>query len=658
MKLLFKTGMVLLSVFATIGVSAAAKTYTVSSPDKSVKIDVTVGDKITYTVSKNGNVMIAPSEISMTLGNGTVFGVKAKLSANQKSVVETIDSPTYRARKIDVKYNQLDLHNSAFGIQFRAFDEGAAYRFYANKLPQTTVKNELAEFNFDADYNAFVPYSVSESRPFDTSCESEYEYIPLSKFNTAKLAIMPTLVDMGAKGKVLITESDLEDYGGMLLGYDAANKGLTGKLAGYPKKTSIGTTRCKEFVDEHDDFVAKVSGTRTFPWRVIAIALEDKELPTNSMVYALASPNRIGDTSWIRYGKSAWDWWNNWNISHVDFKAGINTATYKYFIDFAAKNGLEYVILDEGWSKPSDGNVLQSIPSIDLPEIVTYGKQKGVGVIIWVVGKTLDKVVEEACQKYSAMGVAGYKVDFIDRNDQEAVRMVYHIASVAAKYKMLVDFHGIYKPTGLSRTYPNVVNYEGVFGLEQLKWSNPNMPKYDVTIPFIRMVPGPMDYTQGAMRNCAYGVFNNVYSAPMSQGTRSHQVGEYVVFDSPLVMLCDSPSFYEKEPETLSFISRIKTTSPDQTQILDGKVGEYIITARRTGDKWYVGGLTDWTARTVEVPMTMLGEGTYNVEMMTDGVNSNRSGEDYKITKRTVTSQDIIKIDMARGGGFAMIISK
>ncbi len=645
-------------LFSLTAVAAAPKEYGLSSPDGKIKVTVKAGEILTYEVSRDGKTIIAPSRIAMTLDGDVVWGDNAKFSAKKNSVNETIASPTHRHKTVDVKYNELDLRGSKFGVQFRAFDNGVAYRFYTNaKNVPATVTGEVAEFNFDEDYTAYIPYSRDRNEPFHDSFESRYTVTPMSQFDMTNTAFMPLLVDLKDAGKVLIMESDLESYGGMLLAYNPEKGGFKGLLPKYPKSFKRGTTRCKNFVSETEDYIAKLDGARTFPWRVVAYAKTDIELPTNDLVYALASPCRIDDTSWIKPGKSAWDWWNNWGISNVDFKAGINTQTYKYFVDFAADNGLDYIILDEGWSTPSEGDVMKTIPSINLPEIAAYAKSKGIGVIIWVVGNVLDEKLEEACKTYSEMGIAGYKVDFIDRTDQQAVDMVYRIAEVAAKYNMLVDYHGIYKPTGLSRTYPNVINYEGVFGLEQLKWSNPDMPLYDVTMPYIRMVPGPVDYTQGAMRNANKGNFREIYSTPMSQGTRAHQVATYVVFDSPLVMLCDTPTNYIKEPETTSFIARIPTAA-DKTQVLQGKVGEFIVTARKAGDNWYVGGLTSWTGREIELPLDFLGDGEYKAEIMTDGVNASRIGEDYSLETRDVKSSDVLKIKMVGGGGFAMIITK
>ena len=401
--------------------------------------------------------------------------------------------------------------------------------------------------------------------------------------------------------------------------------------------------------------IARVDGRRSYPWRIVAYAATVTELPVNDMVWQTAEASRVADASWVRDGKIAWDWWNNWGVYGVDFKSGINTETYKYFIDFAAANGIEYVALDEGWGV-RDGDVMHVVPEIDLPEIVSYARGKKVGIILWVVAKVLDDKLEEACRYYSELGVAGWKVDFIDRQDQAAVERVYRIADAAARYRMIVDFHGVYKPTGLQRTYPNVVNFEGIFGLEQLKWTDKtaaDMPAYDCTFPFIRQVAGPVDYTQGAMRNASRKNFRAVNNHPMSQGTRAHQVATYVVFDSPLVMLCDSPTAYEKEPETLDYIVRFPTRF-DQTLIPAGEIGRYIVTARRAGDRWYLGALTNWDAREVEVKLDFLGDGRWKARIFRDGVNADRYGEDYLLEERTVTAADSLAMPMAPGGGYAV----
>ncbi len=410
------------------------------------------------------------------------------------------------------------------------------------------------------------------------------------------------------------------------------------------------------YSDGRHDYIARVEGTRTYPWRILAVADEDRELPTNDLVYALAAENRIGDCSWVKPGKVAWEWWNDWGLTGVDFEPGINTRTYKAYIDFAADYGLEYVVLDEGWSDPKAGDVMSVVEQIDLPELVRYADAKGVGLMLWVVGNVLDAKLEEACSYYAGLGIRGFKVDFIDRDDQKAVELVYRLARVAAAHRLVLDIHGVYKPTGQNRTYPNIINFESVFGLEELKWSNPDMPLYDVTFPFIRMVQGPVDYTPGAYRNATREGFRIDYRNPMSQGTRAHQVAAYVVFDAPLVMLCDSPTRYMADEACTRFIASLPVVF-DTTRVLAGEIGEYIVTARKRQDCWYVGGLTGWTPRTLDVDLSLLDPGReYTATLLADDGRSAAEPARYVLSTQRVTSATRLQIPVAPGGGFALKI--
>lgn len=399
------------------------------------------------------------------------------------------------------------------------------------------------------------------------------------------------------------------------------------------------------------EYIAKVNGTRNFPWRAVVIIDNDASLANNDMVQKLASPSRLADASWIKPGKVAWDWWNDWNISHVDFRAGINTPTYKYYIDFASANKIEYIILDEGWSNALD--LMNLSPKINLKEIIEYGKQKNVGIILWASWYAVNQKMEEAFSKYAAMGVKGFKIDFMDRDDQKMVSSLYSIAKKAAEYKLLLDFHGMYKPTGMQRTYPNVVNFEGVKGMENNKWTpNDDVPHYDVTIPFIRMMAGPMDYTPGAMRNATKSYFSPNNSLPMSQGTRCHELAKYIIFEAPLQMLSDNPTAYMKEQESTDFIAKIPTTF-NETVALKGKVGEYVAIARKKNNTWYVGAMSNWNERDLEINFSFLGAGNYEAEIFKDGINADRDATDYKKEIISVTSNQKINIHIAPGGGWA-----
>ena len=365
------------------------------------------------------------------------------------------------------------------------------------------------------------------------------------------------------------------------------------------------------------------------------------------------------DISWIKPGKVAWDWWNNWNIWGVDFKAGINNETYKYYIDFAAEKGIEYVILDEGWAVNGKADLFQVVPEIDLPMLVKYAESKGVGIVLWAGYAAMDKDMERVCQHYSEMGVKGFKVDFMDRDDQIVVNFYERMAATAAKYHLFIDFHGAYKPTGLSRTYPNILNYEGVFGLEQCKWikSDVDMMQYDVTIPFIRMLAGPMDYTPGAMRNASKNCYSPNWSEPMSQGTRCHQLAEYIVFDAPFAMLCDAPTAYRQEPECTELIASIPTVW-DETLMLGGQIGQYVVTAKRKGSVLYIGALTNWNKRSFELDLTKSGITSGTITMFVDGPNAHRKGVDYQKKEIPVPADGKLTLELAPGGGAVVIIRK
>ena len=467
------------------------------------------------------------------------------------------------------------------------------------------------------------------------------------------MSCLPALVDINGGPKIAITESDLEDYPGMYL-MGTNGKMLLGKFPAVAAKERQVRDRTVE-VTERADYIAETKGKRTFPWRILVIATQDRELLENQMVCKLAKPCQIEDPSWIRPGKVAWDWWNANNVFGVDFRAGVNTDTYKYYIDFASKYGIEYVILDEGWSNPAD--IFAISPDINIEEILEHARQKNVGIILWVVWKSLDDHLLEILDLFEKWGVKGIKVDFMQRDDQWMVNYYWRVAREAAKRKLLVDYHGAYKPAGLRRAYPNVITREGVRGLENNKWSNQPTPEHNVTLPFIRMLAGPMDYTPGAMINAQERSFRSIFERPMSMGTRCHQLAMYVVFESPLQMLCDSPSHYLREPECMEFLSKVPSVW-DKTIALEVKVGDYLLVARKSGAEWYVGAMTDWTKRQMTVDFSFLDDGDYNIEIYQDGINADRYGNDYKKVINKVSKGDKLQIQLAPGGGWAARIYK
>ena len=649
MKSTLKTLFVGFVALAAVSCCKAPEVVELTSPDGTTTLSLNLaGDALTWAVERNGVEAIAPSKLAMELYDGTVLGAAPEATCvKTKSVTETIEAPFYRQAEFTEEYNEALVRlKGNYAVRLRAYNSGVAYRFETKFGKPIVVKNEVAEFNFSPKSEVLAPYTDGYSNAF------QHVYTPstLAEMSGEKPVVLPLYVDMGQAGKALVCEADLEAYPGMFLRYDGQ---LMGEFAPLPDSTFIHHTRCMEKVATRHDYIASVEGKRSFPWRIVALADEDTELPVNNLVYALGSPNRIGDCSWVVPGKSAWEWWNDWGLTNVDFTPGINNQTYKYYIDFAAKYGLEYVILDEGWSNPKEGNIMGVIDEIDLPMLVEYASERGVNLLIWAVANVLDEKLEEACAHYAAMGIKGFKIDFIDRDDQFAVERIYRICEAAARHHLVLDIHGIYKPTGINRTFPNIVNFEGVFGLEELKWSNPDQPEYDVTFPYIRMVQGFCDYTQGAYRNAYKDEFKIDYYNPMSQGTRAHQAALYVVCDAPVSMLCDSPSLYEAEADCTEFIASIHTKF-EQTTILSGKVGESIVTARKADGVWYVGGMTDWSPRTVEVDFSFLGEGEHTAQILSDVKGGKAT--DYHITSVEVDAQTKLAVELNAGGGFVMIV--
>ena len=663
MKHLFLTIAVL---FAATVVFAESKSYILVSPDGKLNVTVEAGEGIAYSLSHEGDLLLDRSPIGMYLTDGTVFGgVQPVRKVTRRSVDQNLSAIMYKKSEVRDCFNEMILKFRKFSVIFRAYDDGMAYRFVSHIDGSYNVEIEMADFNFAQDWNMWAAYVSQHTETLETqyynSFESHYSYTPLSAWNKERLAFLPLMVDGPDGKKVVITEADLMDYPGMFLYNDDLSSGLSARFAPYPSKVEQGGHNNLQMeVRSGEPYIAKCEGQTEFPWRIVSVSEKDVQMADNDMVYRLATPSAQDlDWNWVRPGKVAWDWWNAWNIYGVDFKSGINNDTYKYYIDFASSHGIEYVILDEGWSVNLAADLFKVVPEIDLKDLVAYAAERNVGLILWAGYWAFDRDMEEVCRHYSEMGIKGFKIDFMDRADQYMVNFHKRAAETAAKYHMMVDFHGTYKPTGLHRTYPNVVNYEGVFGLENMKWSDGSVDQvtYEVTVPYIRMMAGPMDYTQGAMRNAARGSYRPVHDEGMSQGTRCRQLAEYVIFDSPLNMLCDSPSNYMNEKECTSFIAEIPTVW-DETVGIDGKVGDYIAMARRKGDVWYVGSMTDWEARTLKLDLSFLPEGEYVIEIYRDGVNADRAARDYKKVVTDLPADRIIVAEMAPGGGFVAKIMK
>ena len=646
----------LLLLIRNASFAAKEKKYVLSSPDGTLKVEISAGNELAYQVMHGNDTILSHSNIGLVLENGTIVGKTPRITGERRrKIKDNIESPFYRFKEFVATGNELDLKlKGGFGIIFRAYNEGVAYRFYTTQSSDIIIKEEQAEFNFKEDYTAYLPYTTNDKKPMAMAYQNVYDITPLSKAQP-KLAFLPVTVDCGSV-KLTLLESDLEAYPGVFVQSQQGKYGLKGVFAPYPAKTDFYPWRKQEYVTETTDFISRSRGSRSYPWRVLAITEKDTDMPVNNLVYALASPNRIGDTSWIKTGKVAWDWWNDWNLKGVPFKAGINMDTYKYYIDFASRNGLEFIVLDEGWYDPKSGDMLTVIPELDLPELIAYGKSKGVEIVLWTVFNVLDSQLEAACKKYADMGIKGFKVDFLDRDDQTAVEMVYRIAEMTARYKLTLDLHGIYKPTGINRTYPHIINFESVFGMEEVKWTDikNNMPLYDVTFPYIRMMAGPVDYTPGAMRNATKADWRAMYYTPASMGTRCHQLAAYIVHDSPFTMLCDAPTNYLNEQECVDFIASLPV-EVDSTFIASGELGKYIVTVRKKDVNWYIGGMTNWDERDVQLDFSFLPEGmSYTAVLFKDGVNANKQAEDYRKETIRIDKDSRLTLHLASGGGFAM----
>ena len=643
---------------------AAPRQYSVASPDGSIVVAIDPA-AISYSVSVDGDQVLAPSHLSLTLNDGTAYNGQVKFKkAVKTSVNQTIDAAIYRKAKIQDNYNQIELQYATFKVLFRAYNDGVAYRFVSLSKKPFEVKSEQVEFAFPDNRNAWIPFvNQNDEAEFDAqlhnSFENQYKYQDIAAWDVKHLAFLPLMIDAPKGVKLCISEADLLAYPGMFLYNGDCNNSLEGYFPKYPTSKDIGDGDGRSFyVRSTADYIAKCEAGCSFPWRLIGISRQDREMADNDMIYRLATPaDPSVDYSWVKPGKVAWDWWNNWNIYGVDFESGVNTDTYKYYIDFASKNGIDYVIMDEGWSVGFE-DLFHVVPEIDLQGIIDYGKEKNVGIILWAGYGPFQKDIEGACKKYSEMGVKGFKVDFMDSCDQPVVEFHRKAAETAAKYGLMVDFHGTYKPTGLHRTYPNVINYEGIYGQENMKWNDHcDQVTYDVTVPFIRFFAGPADYTQGAMRNANKENFRAVWDEAMSQGTRCHQLAMYVVFSSPLNMLCDAPTNYLNEAECTQFIAEIPEVW-DETVSLDGKVAEYSVIARRSGDTWYVGALGNWDERDLDIKCDFLPDGDYEVTIFQDGVNANKVARDYKKYTKDLCKCKKLHAHLASGGGYVAIIKK
>jgi alpha-glucosidase len=640
----------------TLGLTACAaaqqpRLFKVQSPDGATELTVAVGTQVTYSVTHRGRTVLLPSAISLNVRERRALGAGDQVKSETRRQVRDSVRPVAPTKSAVVpdRFNELRLRFAGYDLELRAYDEGVAYRWVLALGDSATIIGEQATFAVTRPATAIIGIDTT----FMTHYEPVFHRVQLDTLRDGRRALLPALVALDSGPKIAITESQLEDYPGMYL-----VAGAGGSAVGlFPQAALEEHARNDRsvMVTRRADYLARTSGRRPLPWRIVMIADDDKQLLLNQMVYLLAAPSRLTDTAWIKPGKVSWDWYNNLNLRGVSFRAGVNNDTYKYFIDFASKNGIPYVILDEGWYKL--GDLLTQAPNIDVPALVQYGASKNVGIVLWTTWSTLEAQMQPAMDQFQKWGVKGIKVDFMQRDDQRVVNYYYRVAREAAARHLLVDFHGAHKPAGLNRTWPNVLTFEGVHGLENNKWTDDVTPTHNVTLPFTRMLAGPMDYTPGAMLNAQPSEFRAIFNRPMSIGTRTHQLAMYVVFESPLQMLADSPSEYEREPDAMEWLRAVPVTW-DETRPLDAEVGNHVLVARRHGAEWFVGGMTNLHPSKLTLDLSFLGAGRWTMDAWSDGPNADRNGTDYKKERRSVTSADKITLMLAPGGGFAARLTR
>ena len=622
---------------------AGAKTYQLASPNGKLKVSIENDAKSTaFAITHGETPVLNRSALGISIEGGKTLGAE-KCKSSKASKGE--------------KCNALTHNYGKYAVEFRAYDQGVAYRFVTRFADSLTIANEQVEFCLPADCMAYEAPANSHHKTDDLrdqaycSFENTYQYAKLSNLNRQHLGLSPMLIELAGGKKLLIGDYNVRSYPGMFLLPSKGNV-VKGFFPPYPKHEYQGDhNNLQMIVDEWENYIAKTAGAHTFPWKMMLVAEHDADLLTTEVPLLLADAPVV-NANWVKPGKVAWDWWNDWNLKGVDFATGVNNRTYQYYIDFAAKHGIEYVILDEGWAVNKKADLMQVVPEIDLPMLVKYAADRGVDIVLWAGYKAFERDMENVCRHYSEMGVKGFKIDFMDRCDQKMMAFLEKAAATCAKYRLFCDFHGAPVPNGMTYTYPNVLNFEAVAGQEQVKWSKLkkfDQVRHETLLPFIRQVVGPMDYTQGAMRNSTKKSYYPCNSQPMSQGTRCRQLALYLIFDSPFNMLCDTPTNYEAEPECLDFISKVPVVW-DERRVLSAKIGEYVIEACRKGDTWYVGGITNWEARTVSLDLSFI-EGK-QMEMFADGINAHRHAEDYKKSVGTVPAT--LTVHLAPGGGFAL----
>jgi alpha-glucosidase len=637
----------------------AQRSYSVISPSGEISVSVTVGDSVYYSVNLIKEPLVTPSSIAMLSTGTKTFGIRSTVSkSTQRSVNETIINPVpFKRKNIPDHFNELTLHfRENFSLIFRAYDDGVAYRFTTALPDSLIVANEIATIQFPGNPKVYFPQVQKRDNVdiYHTSFEEPYRIVRIDSIRSNEIAFSPVLVDLG-KVKTVLTESDLIDYPGMFL-RGSGRPAFKGDFAAYPDREEIMGGEFKQpVVAARKNYIAKTAGRRSFPWRIMIIAKKDADLLTNDLVYRLSTPAQSRDWSWVQPGIGTDEWIVGINLHSVDFKAGINTQTYKYYIDFAKRFGMQYVMLDAGWSDYND--LFKITPGLDLEELAAYARYKNIGLMLWTLSMTLERQLEPALERFEKLGIKMIMTDFMDRDDQKMLRFYTRVAEATARHKIMIMYHGAFKNAGFERTWPHAITREAVLGSEYNIWSDKASPEHDVLIPFIRMVSGPMDYEPGFTSNANKHTFRPLPDQVMSQGTRTHQLAMFVAYDSPLQIFSGNPSDAWTEIAYTTYLSSLPT-SWDDTVVPDARLGDYLIVARKKDNDWYIAALNDWTPRTIEIDLNFLGDGQYNGFTCEDGPNAAKNAKDYRMGFQRVKKGDKIKIQLAAGGGFVAKLIK
>ena len=626
----------------------ARKVITAQSPDKQTCVSVTLADKIYYDVVSNNDTLLKQSIVGMQLRNKTLGDNPVLKKKRVRNIEETV-TPLFPLKYSQVENNytllSLDMQGG-YAVDFRIYNDGVAFRMRTSLPGEIEVMQENTVFQLAENCKLVL----QQPGGFKTGCEEYYSLVNSNAWKREeRMSELPILI-MGQEYKILLSEFDLYSYPGLFLRGNADNS-LSAIQPKNPLEYEDDGDR-KQRILKEADYIAKNQGTRTFPWRYMLITREDGRLAENTMPMRLSGKCMLEDTEWIKPGQTCWDWLNGIPYGpDVTFKGGINLDTYKYFVDFASRNGIPYIIMDEGWAL-STKDPYRTNPNVNLPELIRYAKSKNVGIFVWLPWLTVEHNME-LFQKFEEWGIVGTKIDFMDRQDQWMVDFYERVAKKAAEHHIMIDFHGAFHPSGLEYRYPNVLTYEGVRGME---FNGGCRPNNSIWFPFLRGAIGPMDYTPGPMicYQPEYHHGNRPFCSGV--GTKVYHLAAFVLFESHLQMLMDNPSRYDMWPDCRDFITSVPVNW-DETRVLVAEAGQYIVMAKRRGDQWFIGGITNDKQREVEVTLSFLPEGKeLHMTSFVDGVNADRMAMDYRMEQRTVNRNTKLSIKMARNGGFAAAI--